>query len=176
MYMVTDIDEHLRNSIVGRVSDTFAESKIPFVDMASNLNELSRRLAEQLAPVFADLGLGLDSFVVENLSLPNELQQKLDERIGMNIVGNLRDYTQFQVAQSMPIAAGNQGGGAGLGAGLGAGMAMGKAMADALTPNTAAPGAAPNAASGAATKFCTSCGTSIPRVAKYCSECGTAQA
>src|SRR5436190_8620673 len=176
MYMVTDLDEHLRNSIVGRVSDTFAESKIPFVDMASNLNELSRRLAEQLAPVFADLGLGLDSFVVENLSLPNELQQKLDERIGMNIVGNLRDYTQFQVAQSMPIAAGNQGGGAGLGAGLGAGMAMGKAMADALTPNTTAPSAAPNAASGAATKFCTSCGTSIPRVAKYCSECGTAQA
>jgi len=176
MYMVTDLDEHLRNSIVGRVSDTFAESKIPFVDMASNLNELSRRLAEQLAPVFADLGLGLDSFVVENLSLPNELQQKLDERIGMNIVGNLRDYTQFQVAQSMPIAAGNQGGGAGLGAGLGAGMAMGKAMADALTPNTTAPSAAPNAASGAAMKFCTSCGTSIPRVAKYCSECGTAQA
>ena len=176
MYMVTDLDEHLRNSIVGRVSDTFAESKIPFVDMASNLNELSRRLAEQLAPVFADLGLGLDSFVVENLSLPNELQQKLDERIGMNIVGNLRDYTQFQVAQSMPIAAGNQGGAAGLGAGLGAGMAMGKAMADALTPNTTAPSAAPNAASGAAMKFCTSCGTSIPRVAKYCSECGTAQA
>ena len=82
MYMVTDLDEHLRNSIVGRVSDTFAESKIPFVDMASNLNELSRRLAEQLAPVFADLGLGLDSFVVENLSLPNELQQKLEACAG----------------------------------------------------------------------------------------------
>jgi membrane protease subunit (stomatin/prohibitin family) len=106
------------------------------------------------------------------------LQQKLDERIGMNIVGNLRDYTQFQAAQSMPIAAANSGGGAGLGAGLGAGMAMGKAMADAInspSPANPAPNGSAPPALGAATKFCTNCGTSLPRAAKFCSECGTAQ-
>ena len=183
VYLVDDLDGHLRNSIVSRVSDTFATSNIPFLDMAGNLNELSHTLGGQLAPLFADFGLGLDSFVVENLSLPDELQQKLDERIGMNIVGNLRDYTQFQVASSMPVAAANQGGGgAGAGAGLGAGMAMGKAMADAIIPGApAAPAPMSNgvgAAAGApaaATKFCTSCGTSLPRAAKFCSECGTAQ-
>ena len=177
VYLVDDLDGHLRNSLIGRVSDAFAESKIPFLDMAGNLTELSGRLTEQLAPIFSDLGLALDSFVVENLSLPDELQQKLDERIGMNIVGNLRDYTQFQTAQSMPIAAANQGGAAASGAGLGAGMAMGKAMMDAVnSPAPALP--APNgsqAPAAAATKFCTSCGTSIPRAAKFCSECGTAQ-
>jgi membrane protease subunit (stomatin/prohibitin family) len=175
IYTVEDLDGHLRNTVVARVSDAFAQSKIPFLDMASNLNDLSRALTDQLAPVFTDLGLQLDSFVVENLSLPEELQQKLDERIGMNIVGNLRDYTQFQVGQSMPIAAANQGGAAGAGAGLGAGIAMGKTMADSLNPRTAPPAAAPNGAGMAAQKFCTSCGTAIPRAAKFCSECGTAQ-
>ena len=67
MYMVPDLDDHLRNTILGRVSDAFASSKIPFLDMASNLIELSRTLSEQVAPIFVDLGLALDSFVVENL-------------------------------------------------------------------------------------------------------------
>jgi membrane protease subunit (stomatin/prohibitin family) len=171
LYTAADLDGHLRNTIIGRVSDAFAQSKIPFLDMASNLNALSQALTTQLAGIFTDLGLGLDSFVVENLSLPEELQQKLDERIGMNIVGNLRDYTQYQVAQSLPAAAANPGGGAGLGAGLGAGIAMGKTIADALNPNTTPAPAAP----AAETKFCTSCGRAIPRSAKFCSECGTAQ-
>src|SRR5690348_1050581 len=179
IYLVDDLDGHLRNSIVARVSDTFAESKIPFLDMAGNLTELSGRLTGQLGPIFTDLGLALDSFVVENLSMPDELQQKLDERIGMNIVGNLRDYTQFQTAQSMPIAAGNSGGAAGTGAGLGAGLAMGKAMADAINSPAATPpvpnGNAAPAAPAGATKFCMSCGRSLPRTAKFCSECGTAQ-
>jgi membrane protease subunit (stomatin/prohibitin family) len=183
LYTVADLDGHLRNTIVGRVSDTFAKSQIPFLDLAANLAELSQRLGEQLMATFTDLGLALDSFVVENLSLPEELQKRLDERIGMNMVGNLRDYTQFQVAQSVPAAAANPGGGAGLGAGLGAGMAMGKAMVDALTPGApAAPpasgaGAAPPAApaADAGTKFCTNCGKPIPKVAKFCSECGSAQ-
>jgi membrane protease subunit (stomatin/prohibitin family) len=183
LYTVADLDGHLRNTIVGRVSDTFAQSQIPFLDMAANLLELSQRLGQELAPTFADFGLTLDSFVVENLSLPEELQKRLDERIAMNMVGSMRDYTQFQVAQSMPIAAANEGGGgAGLGAGLGAGMAMGKAMSDALNPSAPASAGAssggapqPAAAPAGATKFCTNCGTSIARTAKFCSECGSAQ-
>ena len=177
IYTVADLDGHLRNTIVGRVSDTFAQSQIPFLDMAANLLELSQRLGQELASTFADFGLTLDSFVVENLSLPEELQKRLDERIAMNMVGSMRDYTQFQVAQSMPIAAANEGGGgAGLGAGLGAGMAMGKAMSDALNPSgSAAGGASSGAAPAGATKFCSNCGTSIARTAKFCSECGSAQ-
>jgi membrane protease subunit (stomatin/prohibitin family) len=188
-YTVADLEGHLRNTIVGRVSDAFAESKIPFLDMAGNLVELGAALSTQLAPTFADLGLALDSFVVESLSLPEELQKKLDERIGMNMAGNLRDYTQYQAAQAIPIAAANEGGGgAGLGAGLGAGMALGKAMTDALNQTAsggdaaqksspASPTQLPDQSAPAAegTKFCHNCGKSIARAAKFCPECGAAQ-
>jgi membrane protease subunit (stomatin/prohibitin family) len=188
-YTVADLEGHLRNTIVGRVSDAFAESKIPFLDMAGNQMELAATLSSALAPTFADLGLALDSFVVESLSLPEELQKKLDERIGMNMAGNLRDYTQYQAAQAIPIAAANEGGGgAGLGAGLGAGMALGKAMTDALNQTAtggdaaqksspASPTGLPDASAPAAegTKFCHNCGKSIARAAKFCPECGAAQ-
>ena len=74
--------------------------------------QLGSAMLEALRPVFADLGLALDSFVVESISLPEELQKMLDQRIGMNMIGDMGRYTQFQVAQSMPIAAANEGGGA----------------------------------------------------------------
>jgi len=175
MYEVADLEGQLRNTIIGRVSDAFASSKIPFLDMAANLDELGKALGESLAPTFADLGLQLDTFVVQNLSLPDELQKRLDERIGMNMVGNLREYTQFQVAQSIPTAAANEGGGAGVGAGLGAGMAMGKAMADAIGGGASGRQNPPGGEPSAATKFCVECGKSIPRTSKFCPECGKAQ-
>src|SRR5205814_8930320 len=129
---------------------------------------------DRVGPVFSELGLTLDTFQVQSLSLPDELQKRLDERIGMNMVGDLRQYSQFQAAQSIPIAAANEGGGAGLGAGLGAGIAMGKAMADAMAPSAGAtnhPAAAPQGE----TKFCSECGKPIARNSKFCPECGAKQ-
>ncbi len=187
-YRSADLEGQLRNTIIGRMSDTFAESGVPFVDMAANQIELGQKIAEHLKPTFAELGLALDSFVVENLSMPEELQKILDQRIGMNMVGDMGKYTQFQVAQSIPIAAANEGGGgAGLGAGLGAGMAMAQTMMGAMgqiphpaaapPPVPAAAAAAPVAgASGAETKFCVECGARIARPAKFCAECGKPQA
>jgi membrane protease subunit (stomatin/prohibitin family) len=173
VYMVGDIEGQLRNTIVATMTDAFAQSTVPFLDMAANQTELGRKIAESLKPVFAALGLMLDTFVVENLSLPEELQKPLDARIGMNMVGDLNRYTQFQVANSMPIAAANEGGGvAGAGVGLGAGLAMAQQVMNAMKPGETAQ-ATP--ASGAATKFCLNCGKSIARGAKFCSECGTAQ-
>jgi membrane protease subunit (stomatin/prohibitin family) len=117
----------------------------------------------------------------------------LDQRISMNMIGDMNRYTQFQVAQSMPIAAANEGGGAGIGVGLGAGMSMAQQMMNATNfgggsqplaapPSAGSPPASPSgspaapaAAAGAATKFCMNCGHSIPRAAKFCSECGGAQ-
>jgi membrane protease subunit (stomatin/prohibitin family) len=140
--------------------------------------------------------LFLDNFVVENLSLPEELQKMLDTRVGMNMVGDMNRYTQFQVANSMPVAAANEGGGlAGVGAGLGAGMALGQTFVNAVHPgNAPAPASAPDsltpggggsaapsgttqppAAASGETKFCTECGHQIPRAAKFCPECGKPQ-
>ncbi|HVZ76561.1 MAG TPA: SPFH domain-containing protein [Gemmatimonadaceae bacterium] len=178
IYGVADLEGQLRNTIVGQFSDAFAKSGVAFLDMAANQGALGAALQQALAPVFADLGLALDSFVVENLSLPDELQKRLDERIGMNMIGNMQQFTQFQVAESMPVAAANEGGGAGMGATLGAGMAMGKAMADAVG-GAAQPGsaAAPSPANpgAAAARFCIACGKQIPATAKFCPECGGAQ-
>ena len=185
VYRVEDLDGQLLNTIVGRISDAFANSGVPFLDMAANQSAMAGKISDQLKPGFAELGLALDSFVVENLSLPDELQQILDQRIGMNMVGDMARYTQYQVAQSIPIAAGNEGGGAaGVGAGLGAGVAMGQAMMDALkkaVPGAAESGAAPatgataTAATSTATKFCLNCGKPIPKASRFCPECGNAQ-
>jgi membrane protease subunit (stomatin/prohibitin family) len=163
------------------MTDTFANSQLPFLDMAANQVALADRIASQLKPGFAELGLSLDSFVVENLSLPDELQKILDQRISMNMVGDMGRYTQYQVAQSIPIAAANEGGGAaGVGAGLGAGVAMGQAMMDAVRKagsTSSESGGAGSAAADATgeTKFCLNCGKPIPRVSKFCPECGHAQ-
>jgi membrane protease subunit (stomatin/prohibitin family) len=182
VYRASDLEGQLRNTIVGRITDTFAGSQVAFLDMAANQVALSGKISEQLNPTFAGYGLALDSFVVENLSLPDELQKILDQRISMNMVGDMGRYTQFEVAQSIPIAAGNEGGGAaGVGAGLGAGVALGQAMLDAVkksaTPSESGSGgtAAPAAAVNADTKFCLECGKSIPRTSKFCPECGKPQ-
>lgn len=158
-YTVSDLDGQLRNLVIGAMTDLFGESGVPFIDMAANQDELGRSLKSKLEPVFARYGLELDSFVVQNVSLPEELQKVLDSRIGMNMIGDLGRYTQYQVANSIPLAAQNEGGlagvGAGLGAGLGIGQSMSAAIAQAMPPGVAgvspaASATAPVAASGAA--------------------------
>jgi membrane protease subunit (stomatin/prohibitin family) len=185
LYRVGDLEGQLRNTIVARMTDTFAQSSVPFLDMAANQGALGDKIAENMKPAFAELGLSLETFVVENLSLPDELQQLLDQRIGMTMIGDMGKYTQFQVAQSLPVAAANEGGTAGIGVGLGAGLTMAQSMMNALKPGEAPPaGPAPAAPTGgpaapaapaAATKFCVNCGKGIPRSAKFCPECGNAQ-
>src|SRR5216683_2995090 len=180
VYRVADLEGQLRNTIIAKMTDAFAASQVPFLDMAANQGALAEKISETLKPAFTDYGLALDSFVVENLSLPEELQKVLDQRISMNMLGDMGKFTQYQVAQAIPIAAANEGGGAvGMGAGLGAGVAMGQAMMDAVKKSTSAPagGAAPAVAGAPAaeTKFCSECGKPIPRSAKFCPECGKPQ-
>ncbi|HEY6349399.1 MAG TPA: SPFH domain-containing protein [Candidatus Angelobacter sp.] len=180
-YMVSDLEGQLRETILGILSNTFAQSNVPFLDMAANQTQLGQQASELLKPVFVNLGLALDTFVVENLSLPDELQKILDQRISMNMIGDMNKYTQFQVAQSMPIAAANEGGGgAGLGAGLGVGMGMAQTMMNSMKPATAGPEAAPASAATAAapagaSKFCMECGKPMPSAGKFCPTCGKAQ-
>jgi membrane protease subunit (stomatin/prohibitin family) len=186
LYRVADLEGQLRNTIVAKMTDAFATSQVPFLDMAANQGALADKISEQLKTAFSEYGVSLDTFNVENLSLPDELQKVLDQRISMNVIGDMGKFTQYEVAQSIPIAAANEGGGGvGVGAGLGAGMAIGQTMMEAVKNSTAAArpasggGAAP-APAGAApstdTKFCQECGKPIPRSSKFCPECGKAQA
>jgi membrane protease subunit (stomatin/prohibitin family) len=177
VYGTNDLDGQLRNTIVGRMTTAFGASTLDFLDMAANQSRMAELMQAELGPVFVALGLTLDSFVVENVSLPEELQKMLDQRISMNMLGDMNRYTQFQAAQSLPIAAANEGGVAGMGVGLGAGLAMGQQMANAMGAATHAPagGGAAAAKPAGDTKFCMNCGQSIARAAKFCPECGGVQ-
>ena len=134
------LDEPLRNVVMTRLASVFGTSGIAFLDMAANQVLLSQKMAELLAPDFARLGLTLERFSVESVTLPEAIQKALDERISMGVVGDLNRYTQYQTASAIPLAAQNEGGLAGIGAGVGVGAAIGQAMA---TNMNAAPSAAP---------------------------------
>ena len=190
-YTIGDIEGQLRNSVVAVLTDHFAESSIPFLDMAANQVELGAAVADKLRPMFADLGLALEGFQVQNVSLPEELQKRLDERIGMGLVGDMGRYTQFQTAQSIPVAAANEGGVAGAGAGLGAGIAMGQAMGQAMSQAAGGQprrrragagrrrrtrGAGAARAGRPAAGACVRCAKPVPPGARFCPECGAAQA
>jgi len=110
---------------------------------------------------------------VESLSLPEELQKVMDQRIGVNMAGDLGRLTQFETAEALETAAANPGGVADAGVGLGAGVAMAQAMMGSVRPGAAGQGAA---VADGSTKFCAECGKPIARAAKFCPECGKPQA
>jgi membrane protease subunit (stomatin/prohibitin family) len=140
-----ELEGQLRNTLVAGLTDLFGESGVPFIDMAANQDEFGKAMLEKARPMFAEYGLALDTLVVQNVSLPEELQKTLDQKISMNMIGDMQRYTQFQVANSIPDAARNEGGlaamGVGLGAGVGFGQVVGQSMAAALQPAGTAPAA-----------------------------------
>ncbi|NTV13439.1 MAG: hypothetical protein HGA96_05850 [Desulfobulbaceae bacterium] len=147
-YTSEELEGQLRNSIVAAISDLFGESGIPFIDMAGNQEEFGNSLKTKLIPVFGGFGLGLETLLVQNVSLPEELQKTLDDRIGVNIMGGMQSYTQYQVANAIPLAAQNEGGLAGLGAGVGVGFGVGQQvsqiMGQNLMPGQASPSSTPS--------------------------------
>ncbi len=182
-YLAADLEDQLRDTIVARMTDTLANSDLPFLDMAANQAALAEKIVGQMKPAFASLGLELSQFVVENISLPEELQKVFDQRIGMNMVGDLGRYTLYSAAESLDLSAANTSGAAGMGMGLGAGAAVAQVLSSALksvSPTQPPPAAASPALSASAgvsegTKFCIECGHSIPSRAKFCAECGAGQ-
>ena len=136
-YTGEQLESQLRNTIVAHIADLFGESGVPFIDMAGNQIEFGNALRGKVEPLFQSYGLALDSFAVQSISLPEEIEKLLDTKIGMNVIGDMGRYTQFQVANSIPLAAQNEGGIAGIGAGLGAGMTMGQVMAGAMAQSMA---------------------------------------
>jgi len=123
-FTVEGINEQLRNLAITRGMDAIAESKIPVLDLASNYDEVSQLITDKIKAEFNELGLELTKFLIENISLPPEVEQALDKRSSMGIIGNLGAYTQFQAANAMETAAANPNGGL-MGAGLAAGMGVG---------------------------------------------------
>jgi len=153
-YPVGDLEGQLRGMVLQNISNAIAGSGLPFLDLAANQVMFADALAKELAPAFAKIGLQLEGMTVQNVSLPEELQKILDQKIGMGMVGNdMAKFMQYQTAQAIPkFAEGGAGGGgsgiAGDAMGLGAGVALGQVLAQNLAQGLQTP-VAPAAAAAA---------------------------
>jgi membrane protease subunit (stomatin/prohibitin family) len=143
-FTLNDISEQLRNLIVSRFADALGESNIAVLDLAANYSELSAFLTQKISPEFLEYGLEVTKLLIENISLPLEVEAALDKRSSMGIIGNLDNFTKFQAAQAMEAAAKNPGGDASAGVGMGMGFAMANQLGKILvTPGETPPGAPP---------------------------------
>jgi excisionase family DNA binding protein len=122
-FRVDEFADAMRSRIVSVFSDALAASRVPALDVAGRYRELGDALLPLINPALqAKYGLELASFIVENVSVPPEVEQAIDKRSGMAAVGNLNDFVKYQMAQG--FAAGGSGAAA-----LGAEMAVGLSMA-----------------------------------------------
>jgi membrane protease subunit (stomatin/prohibitin family) len=179
LFTVQDVEAQLRSSIAARIADVIAqrmrEQRLSVLDLATEYDELSAMATEGLKGDFATLGLELTRFYINAITVPENLEQRLDQAGGVAALGGLGDYTRFKAAEALSDAAQSGGdslAGAGVQFGVGAnlGALMGQSLAQSLQPQAPAPQAAP----AAATVRCAGCGTELPAKAKFCMECGTA--
>src|SRR3989442_752136 len=143
-FRLEEFADTMRSRIVSVFTDALASSKVPVLDVASRYSELGEALLPIINPaITSKYGLEIGSFIVENVSLPPEVEQAIDKRSSMAAVGNLNDYVKFQMAQGMEKG----GGGAGSAATeMAVGLAMAKQMIDqgmTSAPQSPKPGAAP---------------------------------
>jgi excisionase family DNA binding protein len=124
-FRIEEFADTMRSRIVSVFSEGIATAKIPVLDVATRYSEVGEAILPVINPIFTGkYGLEMTSFVVENVSVPPEVEQAIDKRSGMAAVGSLNDYVKFQMAQGL-----EKGAGAG---GIGAEMAVGLAMAQQL--------------------------------------------
>lgn len=166
LYTVNDVAEQCRPMVLSALTDAVAESKISALDLAANYREFADTVLESSKKEFGAFGLKLCTVVLENLSLPEEVEKILDERTKMGVLEDkMGTYTQFQTAQAIRDAAQNPSGGnlAGLGVGLGAGSAVGRMFGENLSYEDKKP----------EVHFVTcECGAKVKEKAKFCPECG----
>ncbi|MDB5854309.1 MAG: hypothetical protein JWR22_2350 [Herminiimonas sp.] len=155
-YTRDEVEDQLRGILLATMANSLGNANVPFLDMAANQTLMAQQIRGDLTKAFEKYGLGLDEFNVSSVSLSEDLQAALDERISAGMKGSLGadkmgGFTKFQVASSIPLAAQNEGGLAGLGAGLASGVAFGNVMSQGLAGAAAAAGAAAPIAPASAT-------------------------
>lgn len=168
---VEDVEGQIKRTIISGLSDILGQSGVAALDLASQYDELSDVALNSLSPRIEEMGLRLESFAIENISLPQEVEQTMDRRTSMSVAGDLNRYTQFQAAEAMREAANNPGNNAaGAGVSMGTGIAMAQMFGNMMNNQQAAPQQAP-----AAMKTCIACGKAIAESSKFCPECGANQ-
>jgi len=128
-FQIDEFADTMRSRIVSVFSDAIASANAPIMEIASRYQELGEALLPLINPAMTGkYGIEIPSFIVENISLPDEVSQAIDKRSSLAAIGNLNDYVKFQMAQGM----GKGEGAASAGAQLGVGLAMGQQMAGAI--------------------------------------------
>ncbi len=175
-FETTQITDYLRSMVVSGISDAIGESKIPVLDMAGNLQELSIIVEKKVAEDFNQIGLELTNFIFENFSLPEELEKALDKSASLGMLRNNIDvYTQIETLEAMKEAAknpGTAGGTLGAGMGLGMGMGLGNIFANNMQQmqNNQNNNVSKNIQN--TIKTCPKCNATLHGNPKFCPECG----
>lgn len=168
LYTTADIESYLRTVIVQHMADLTAEfmvrERMSVLDLASQYNELSALATEALGSEFAELGLTLKRFYINAITLPAEVEERLDAATGVNLFGGIDGYTRYKAAEALGTIGSNSAASAVVGLGLGNSLngLIGQSLAPALSPV-------------ASTAACTSCQTALPVAARFCPTCGSAQ-
>ncbi len=155
-FTTSEIEGQLRRTLVSAFTSTLGKSGIPVLDLAGNYEDIAKKCRDRMEEDFGGFGLKLTKFIIENISLPNEVEKAIEQRSSRGAIGNMATFTQYQAAQAMRDAATQPGGTAGMAMGLGAGLTMGQVMMGNMTagmsgqqmgqPTVAAPAPAPAAA------------------------------
>ena len=172
----SDITDWLRSMVVSALTDVIGESKVSVLDLAGNTNELNEIVTASIQNKFKEIGLKLVTLLIENMSVPEEVEKAIDERSKLGVLGDKTDVMmKIAAAEAMKDAAKNPGAGGtfmGAGLGLGAGAGLGAAFMGAFN-SANQPQQQPAQNSGAAgKKKCPKCGAEISATAKFCPECG----
>ena len=187
LFTTEDIEGQLRTKVISSFSDAIGEMKIPALDLPTKYDEIGDHCKEKLSEDFIGMGLDILQFTLENISLPEAVQQAIDERGAVGAHGGMNQYSQFQQAQALRDAANNEGM-----AGNMMGMMVGGQLAGGVSPNQqGAMIICPKCQhkNNQDAKFCSGCGTSlvvetvdcvkcekdIPKDSKFCPECGSPQ-
>ncbi len=143
VYTAGELDGQLRSIVITAIATKFGKAETAFLDLAANQTLLSDELKKELDPQFFVYGLKLNTFLVQSITLPEELQTYLDKQSQAALVGDLKKYANFQAADSIKDAAMNSGGMAGAGIGLGAGAVIGQQFAQGMAGATGGAAGAP---------------------------------
>lgn len=131
-----EVNEHLKSLIVTRFTDTVGEANLPIELYAANTSELSETCQEVMQPEFGRVGIELEKFYIENVSMPEELKKEIFEYSRLDKL-DMQKLSQFKAAKAMEAAAKNEGGTAGAGMGMGMGFVLAQQMGNMMNPNMA---------------------------------------
>jgi len=138
-FTVDEIDTQLTNLITSKLASVLGENNIPVLDLAANYEKFGDYITDKIAPSFKEYGLELTHMLVENISLPDEVEKALDKRTSRAITGDLDEHIRYQTGEALGNS--GEGGNSAMGdmVGMGAGIALGQEMINRVTDKNTPP-------------------------------------